>query len=88
MGRRIGKYEIQAEIGRGGFGRVYHAFDPAVSREVALKVLFPEAEEDVLARFRTEARAGANLRHPNIITIYEFGLGRPQKQLHRFGRIV
>ena len=75
---RIGKYEIQAEIGEGAFGRVYRAYDPTVNRPVAIKVLTAEGK-DLITRFRTEASAAGNLRHKNIVTIYEFGehKGRP-----------
>jgi len=70
---RFGKYEIQAELGRGGFGRVFRAFDPALGRLVAIKILVAEAGSDLLTRFRTEAMATGKLRHENIVTIYEFG---------------
>lgn len=75
---RIGKYEIQAELGEGAFGRVYRAYDPTVNRPVAIKVLTGEGK-DLITRFRTEASAAGNLRHKNIVTIYEFGehKGRP-----------
>jgi serine/threonine-protein kinase len=71
--KRLGKYEIVAELGRGGFGTVFRAFDPTVGRMVAIKVLMSEAGKDLLARFRNEAAAAGNLRHENIVTIYEFG---------------
>jgi serine/threonine-protein kinase len=71
--KRLGKYEIQAELGRGGFGTVFRAFDPTVGRLVALKVLVSDAGKDLVTRFRTEATAAGNLRHENIVTIYEFG---------------
>ena len=71
--KRFGKYEIQAELGRGGFGRVFRAFDPTVGRLVAIKILSSEAGTDMLTRFRNEAMAAGNLRHENIVTIYEFG---------------
>jgi serine/threonine-protein kinase len=71
--KRLGKYEIQAELGRGGFGTVFRAFDPTVGRLVAIKVLLSEAGKDLVTRFRTEATAAGNLRHENIVTIYEFG---------------
>jgi predicted Ser/Thr protein kinase len=70
---RFGKYEIEAELGRGGFGRVFRAFDPAVGRLVAIKILVAEAGSDLLTRFRNEAMATGKLRHENIVTIYEFG---------------
>lgn len=77
--QKIGKYEIQAELGQGGFGRVYRAFDPTVGRPVAIKVLTTEGNKGLLSRFRNEATAAGNLRHKNIVTIYEFGEynGRP-----------
>src|SRR5215510_8111176 len=71
--KRLGKYEIQALLGRGGFGTVYRAFDPTVGRLVAIKVLVSQAGKDLLTRFRNEAIAAGNLRHENIVTIYEFG---------------
>ena len=70
---RIGKYTIESEIGRGGFGQVYRAFDPSVGRSVAIKVLKPEADQSLLARFRNEAVAAGNLQHKNIVTVFEFG---------------
>ncbi len=70
---RIGKYEIQAELGRGGFGRVFRAFDPTVGRLVAVKILTAEGSKDLLTRFRNEAAAAGSLHHKNIVTIYEFG---------------
>src|SRR5215831_18864194 len=69
----LGKYEIQAQLGRGGFGTVYRAFDPTVGRLVAVKVLASEGGKDLVTRFRNEAMAAGNLRHENIVTIYEFG---------------
>src|SRR3954454_20332974 len=70
---RFGKYEIQTELGRGGLRRVFRAFDPAVGRLVAIKILVSEGGADLLTRFRNEATAAGNLRHENIVTIYEFG---------------
>ncbi len=77
--KKIGKYEIQAELGQGGFGRVYRAFDPTVGRPVALKILMTEGNRDLLTRFRNEATSAGNLQHRNIVTIYDFGefSGRP-----------
>jgi serine/threonine-protein kinase len=70
---QIGRYQLQAEIGRGGFGRVYKAFDPTVGRTVAIKVLVSSGDQDILTRFRNEAAATGKLRHRNIITIFDFG---------------
>ncbi len=74
MIERIGKYQIQAEIGRGGFGRVYRGYDPTVGRVVAIKVLLPETNDpEFVSRFRMEATTAGNLHHPNLVTIHEFG---------------
>ena len=71
--RQIGKYQIQAELGRGGFGSVYRAYDPTVGRLVAIKVLTAPGDQNLLTRFKNEAAAAGNLRHKNIVTIYDFG---------------
>ncbi|HEC02059.1 MAG TPA: NACHT domain-containing protein, partial [Phycisphaerales bacterium] len=73
-GGQIGRYEIEAELGRGARGIVYKAYDPNIGRFVALKVLQvtpgPYAEEWE-QHFRREARAAGKLRHPNIVTVYD-----------------
>ncbi len=73
MIKRIGDYEVRFEIGRGGFGRVYQAFDPRVERLVAIKVLNAEADANLISRFRSEASAAGNLHHKNIVTVYGYG---------------
>jgi serine/threonine protein kinase len=73
---RIGKYEIRAELGKGGFGQVYLALDPTMDRLVAIKVLSAGGDSSLLIRFQTEATAAGNLNHKNIVTIYEFGEDR------------
>src|SRR5258708_4870140 len=70
---RIGKYIVEAELGRGGFGRVYRAFDPDVKRQVAIKVLIAEPDPELLKRFEVEVGTTGNLRHKNIVTLYECG---------------
>ena len=70
---QIGRYEIQCEIGRGGFGVVYRAHDPVMRRSVAVKVLTTGSDPALLARFRSEAGTTGNLRHKNIITVYDYG---------------
>ena len=70
---RIGKYEIQGEIGQGGFGKVYRGYDHQVRRPVAIKVLTGDnADQSAVSRFRVEATAAGNLLHKNIVTVYEF----------------
>ncbi len=73
--KRLGKYEIIEEIGRGGFAAVYKAHDTALDRVVALKVLAPHLtwEAGFAARFKNEARTVARLRHPNIVTVHDIG---------------
>jgi tetratricopeptide (TPR) repeat protein/TolB-like protein len=73
IGRTLGRYEIVAEISRGGMGVVYRARDVRLNREVALKVLPPElvADPDRRQRFVQEARAASALEHPHIAVIHE-----------------
>ena len=72
--RRIGRYDIVREISRGGMGVVYEAFDPALRRRVALKVVTGgPGREALVRRLHQEAAAVARLRHPNIVSIYETG---------------
>jgi eukaryotic-like serine/threonine-protein kinase len=72
--RRIGRYEIIGELGRGAMGVVHKGFDPTIGRTVAIKtVLASHSNEDLLKRFRREAQAAGVLSHPNIVTIYDAG---------------
>lgn len=69
------RYEILGLLGTGGMGRVLHARDQVLDREVAIKVLtaYCALDEAYAQRFLNEARAAARLNHPNIVQIYEFG---------------
>src|SRR5437868_2351705 len=69
------RYEIEREIARGGMAEVYLARDQSLNRPVALKALFPEfaREPSFVERFRREAQAAANLNHPNVVSIYDWG---------------
>jgi tetratricopeptide (TPR) repeat protein len=70
----IGRYEIIAELARGGMGVVYRAFDPALKRPVALKVIKEgDADPQLVARLHREAATAAKLRHPNIVAVHEVG---------------
>jgi len=75
IGRRIDRYKIQAEIGRGGMARVYRAIDTILGRTVALKVLAPQlaTEPEFSARFRREGKIVAALQHPHIVTLFDVG---------------
>src|SRR5271155_286277 len=68
---RIGRYDVVAELGRGGMGVVYRGEDRLIGREVAIKTL-TEITPELRDRFYVEARSGI-LNHPNIVTVYEFG---------------
>ena len=71
--RRLGRYELVSEIGRGGAGIVYRARDPELKRTVALKRISRFATENEKVRFLREAQTAAQLRHPNIVGIYDVG---------------
>ncbi len=75
IGARLGAYDIQALLGSGGMANVFRGFDINLQRAVAIKVLSPAAaaQPGFGDRFRQEARLIANLRHPNIVQIYDFG---------------
>ena len=68
-----GRFRIERELGRGGMGIVYAAFDPELERRVALKVLPVATSEDAQARLLREARAMARLASPNVVTVFEVG---------------
>ena len=70
-----GRYEVIEHVGAGGMADVYRARDELLGREVALKVLSERFAQDhsFVERFRREARAAANLSHPNIVSLYDYG---------------
>src|SRR6187200_1504064 len=69
------RYELRRRIGRGGMAEVYLARDRELDRPVAVKILFAEfaTDESFVARFRREAQSAANLNHPNIVGVYDWG---------------
>ncbi len=69
------RYEIGKRIGRGGMAEIFQARDILLDRPIAIKVLFPEFATDpaFVERFRREAQAAANLNHPNIVGVYDWG---------------
>src|SRR5262249_40004275 len=72
---QFGKFKILRRLGGGGMGTVYEAVDTLLERRIALKIPhFSADSSEALARFSQEAKAEANLRHPNICTVYENGV--------------
>ena len=75
--RKLGRYEIVAELGKGAMGVVYRAHDPMLNRTVAVKTINMALEQDEMAeyeaRFYQEAKAAGGLNHQNIVTIYDIG---------------
>ncbi len=74
------RYQILEQLGKGGMAIVYRARDTMLERSVAVKVLRENYSRDpaFLERFRQEAKAAANLSHPNIVTVHDFGLDNGQ----------
>jgi hypothetical protein len=73
-GTRLGQYEVQEFIGQGAMGVVYRAYHAQLARTGAVKVLLAIApDQDSTARFRHEAQAIAQMRHPNILNVFDFG---------------
>jgi serine/threonine protein kinase len=76
-GKTLGNYRVLERIGRGGMAVVYKAYQPALERYVAIKVIHEQlvADDDAfLKRFRREARSVAALRHPNVVQVFDFGI--------------
>ncbi len=74
-GTRLGPYEILSPIGAGGMGEVWRARDTRLGRDVAIKIVRPglASDPDRLSRFEKEARAAAQLDHPNILVVHDVG---------------
>jgi serine/threonine protein kinase len=72
---KLGKFEIHQQLGRGGMGLVYQAWDPSMQRWFALKTIAQDKADraEFVSRFRREAVAAGSLDHPNIVTIFETG---------------
>jgi serine/threonine protein kinase len=75
LGRMLGGYRIQCEIGRGGMGAVYEVVHERMGQRAALKVLNRRHanDADFIRRFRSEARAASMVRHPGLVTIFNHG---------------
>ncbi len=81
---RVGKYEVREVLGRGGMGVVYGGWDPALRRPVAVKMIRPQFVDGatgyrLAARFAHEGRVLAQLKHPNVVSVYDAGVhgGQP-----------
>jgi serine/threonine protein kinase len=77
IGRTLGQYRVIEKIGRGGMATVYKAYQPALERYVAVKVMHEQlaaGDDQFFKRFQREARAVAALRHPNIVQVFDFGV--------------
>jgi branched-chain amino acid transport system substrate-binding protein len=74
-GRQFGHYQIIAPLGEGGMAAVYKAYQPSMERHVAIKVLprHMAASEEFVNRFRREARLLAQLQHPHILPVFDYG---------------
>src|SRR2546429_4332201 len=83
IGTQIRDYFIQSRLGEGGMARVYKAYHTRLRREAAIKVILSNIAHDARfqARFEQEARLVANLSHPNIVSIYDFGEDNDQTYL-------
>jgi serine/threonine-protein kinase len=73
--KQLGQYQINSRIGRGGMATVYRAWQPALGRSVAIKVLAPHfaGDQEFVARFRREAKSAAQLKYAHIVTIFDVG---------------
>src|SRR5690349_8056012 len=73
-GQIIKGYELRESVGAGGFGEVYRAYQMAVNREVAIKVILPQYANQLefIRRFEVEAQLVARLEHPHIVPLYDF----------------
>jgi Protein kinase domain len=78
VGYRLGRYVVESELARGGVGVVYRGRDEDLGRPVAIKLLKRSlrAENELVRRFVEEAQVGAQLQHPGIVPVYDFGLDR------------
>ena len=68
-----GRYRLLERIDEGGAGAVWHATDERLGRDVAVKILGPDADEAFRERFADEARRAASVQHPNVVTVYDEG---------------
>lgn len=73
-GDRLGRFSVLSELGAGGMGRIYEAYDPNLDRRIALKLVHDAGDEEHRQRLVREAQALARLDHPNVVTVHEVGV--------------
>src|SRR5438045_5333405 len=80
--RRLSKYELLEQLGRGGMAEVWKALDTQLQRYVAIKLLHTNLQEDphFIVRFEREAQLIASLHHPNIVQIHDFQIAFPEEE--------
>ncbi|HEY0755932.1 MAG TPA: protein kinase [Ktedonobacteraceae bacterium] len=79
IGKKLGNYEIQRLLGRGGFAEVYLGQHVFLRRPAAIKVMQAQFDAQTFARFQAEAQVIANLQHPHIVPVLEFGLAEEDR---------
>src|SRR6202021_4181914 len=74
---RAGRYRLEKKLGQGGMGKVYRATDMSLNREAAVKMIRDEffADRKAIDKFRQESQLTGSLAHPNVVTVYDFGVG-------------
>src|ERR1700694_1828889 len=77
--RRVGKYELQKQLGRGRAGEVWKGYDLQAKHDVAIKIFHPDllADPNFMAHFTKEGQVIASLHHPNIVQVREVNIARP-----------
>lgn len=76
-----GRYRLESRLGQGGMGKVYRATDVSLNRGVAVKMIRDEffADRKAIEKFRQESQVTGKLSHPNVVTVYDFGLEAGQR---------
>jgi tRNA A-37 threonylcarbamoyl transferase component Bud32 len=76
-----GRYRLEKRLGQGGMGKVYRATDMSLNREVAVKMIRDEffADRKAIEKFRQESQLTGSLAHPNVVTVYDFGVEAGQR---------
>jgi serine/threonine-protein kinase len=88
--RKLGKYDIQERLGRGGMAEVYKGYHASLDRHVAIKILhsFLADDPEFKNRFEREARNVAKLKHPNIVQVYDFDYDEPTDRFYMVMELV